>query len=383
MKKIIVIVMSVMLVAFALVAGCGGGGGTATVSGSTPVTISLGLAAPVPRAEAAAKVARDIPLDVVSLRVTVTAPDMITIIRIIDVSGGSLTSVTLDVPNGLNRHFVVEGLDAAGNVLYRGEVFADLNGTPVPLTVQMISVDSPPNFAGIEGVSSATTNSLTLMWRPGSDNITPPERIQYLIYMSTTPGGQNLSTPSFRPGVGAQPVNGLLTFVIGNLTPGTTYYFKIRAMDERGNVDLNAVEKSGTTLIPGVTPPPPPPPPPPASQFIDFTPSGGSIVAYFDLTFSVVNNGNIPAYNVPIWVLTDPGVVGAGAECEEFNGRNMNPGTPLQFTAFLFFNQNYLIVIDPKNAFAESNESNNVACGGAFCKTPPPLPKQCFVGAAP
>ncbi|TAN38529.1 MAG: hypothetical protein EPN25_13440 [Nitrospirae bacterium] len=380
MKRIIVIVMSVMLVALALVAGCGGGGGSATVSGSTPVTISLGLAAPVPRAEAAAKVARDIPLDVVSLRITVTAPDMITIIRIVDVSGGSLASVVLDVPNGLNRHFVVEGLDAAGNVLYRGEVFADLNGTPVPLTVHMVSVDAPPAFPGIEGVISPTTSSLSLIWRPGSDNITPPERIQYLIYMSTTPGGQDMANPSFRPGPGLLPANGLLTYVINNLAPGTTYYFKIRAMDERGNIDPNAVEKSGTTLIPGVTPPPPPPPPP--GQFIDFTPSNGSIVAYFDLTFSVVNNGNVPAYNVPIWVLSDPGVTSFGPECVEFNGRNMNPGKPLQFTAFIFFNGNYLIVVDPKNAFAESSESNNVACGGAFCKNPPLLPRQC-VGAGP
>jgi hypothetical protein len=69
--------------------------------------------------------------------------------------------------------------------------------------------------------------------------------------------------------------------------------------------------------------------------------------------------------------------------CQSFNAHSLNPGNPVQFTVPYVFFPNYLIVVDPKNTFAESNESNNTACGGTFCKNPPAIPKQCISVSTP
>ncbi|VAX33567.1 hypothetical protein MNBD_NITROSPIRAE03-1875, partial [hydrothermal vent metagenome] len=66
--------------------------------------------------------------------------------------------------------------------------------------------------------------------------------IVYLIYISTTPAGENFLTPNYTTAAGAT------SFSVTGLTTSTTYYFVVRAMDEAGNVDTNTVEVSATTL---------------------------------------------------------------------------------------------------------------------------------------
>lgn len=78
-----------------------------------------------------------IPVWVKYIRVTVDAPDMTTIIKTVNVQGQSEVVITLEVPNGLNRHFTVVALSLYGTPLNRGEAFTDLNGEPVTLMVNM------------------------------------------------------------------------------------------------------------------------------------------------------------------------------------------------------------------------------------------------------
>ncbi|MEW6053755.1 MAG: fibronectin type III domain-containing protein [Nitrospirota bacterium] len=234
---------------------CGGGGGSASfTSGKTKVTINLGET----RTGAGGlfvKASSTIPTNVTSIRFSITAPDMAEISETVQVAGQSTVSKQFDVPNGPNRNFVVEAINDAlsppDNVTYRGETYANLDGNPVALFIVMVSTDSvPPAFGGLVSATATSTTSVELVWAPASDNVTPQANIQYLIYMATSSGAQNFSAPSFVTPQGATSLT-----VIG-LNPSTTYYFVVRAKDERGLIDTNVTEKSATTLSPPDTTPP-------------------------------------------------------------------------------------------------------------------------------
>ncbi len=96
---------------------------------------------------------------------------------------------------------------------------------------------TPPTFAGIESVTDdGTGTSLTLSWSSASDTATP---VTYNIYRSTTPGGQDFSTPTYCNVTET-------TFQDTGLTEGTMYYYVVRAVDNAYNEDSNTVEMSGT-----------------------------------------------------------------------------------------------------------------------------------------
>ena len=251
MKKLLTtILFSLLLTANFLSCGGGGGGSTSTgETGKTKVTINLGETKTV--SSGLLKSASSIPAAIASIRFTISAPDMAAIVRVIAVSGSAGISETFEVPMGSNRFFLIEALDADGNVLFQGSMYANLSGSSVDLTITMISVEGiAPLFSGLSGIDSVTTTSMALSWLPATDNITPSERIQYLIYISATPGGQNFTNPNFVSDMGAA------SYTITGLNPDTTYYIVVRAKDEAGNIDGNTVEESATTLMPPDVAPP-------------------------------------------------------------------------------------------------------------------------------
>lgn len=229
-----------------ILTGCGGGGGSAVVStGSTMVTLKFGQARTVSQTGELQRTASAIPAHIRQVKITIAAPDIVKIERMVEVAGKDSVTESFDVPNGLNRLFLVEGLDEGGVVLYRGEAYANLAGTPLALAITMISSDPlPPAFNGLSGISGVTSSSVVLTWQPSVDTVTPPERVQYLIYMATSRGAQNFSQPTFTT------LPGRTSLEVTGLAPGTVYYFVVRAMDEKGNVDANTVELSARTLIP-------------------------------------------------------------------------------------------------------------------------------------
>lgn len=251
MKKILIIALLALLT---VNMNCGGGGTSSDSSAKTALTINLGEvrdASSLSTSERGMVSTSSIPPHVVSIRITISAPDMPTIVEIIPTAGLTSISVTIEVPNGSNRHIVVEALNDTGGVLYRGETYVDLDGTPVSVPITMVSADPvPPTFAGISDITSITQTSMVLSWSPATDNVTPQNKIQYLIYMATTSGGQNFSMPSFTTSLGAT------SYMVAGLNPNTTYYYVVLAMDEVGNKSTTIVEASGTTL-----PPPDPTPP--------------------------------------------------------------------------------------------------------------------------
>lgn len=245
MKRLLMILVSALLVT-----GFNGCGSPDTKSGTSAVTINLGE---TKTASPSGKIlgASSIPTTVVSVRFTISASDMATIERTVFVEGRTSISETFDVPNGANRHFLVEVMDASGNVLYRGDAYANLDGAPISIAIPMVSADTtPPTFGGLVSATSTSSTDISLSWSAATDDVTASSNMVYLIYMSTTSGGENFASPSFTTQAGAT------SFTATGLSPATTYYFVARAKDEAGNIDANTVEKPATTLSPPDTTPP-------------------------------------------------------------------------------------------------------------------------------
>ncbi len=233
LKHLCLIVFSLML------ASCGNNSGE---YGKTTVTINLGQKAGI--AGAASAPARAIPASVSYIRFHISAPDISPIEQISDITAIETVEEIFDVPNGPDRHFEVFAYDNSGALLYYGDTYADLAGTPVDITIMMVNADvTAPVFDGAATATTVSSTEIDLSWTAATDDVTPQQNIVYLIYISTTSGGQDFQIPqSFTTSPGAT------TYSVTGLTSSTTYYFVVRAKDEAGNVDNNSMELSATTL---------------------------------------------------------------------------------------------------------------------------------------
>lgn len=255
MKKILILMIT-LLALLTVNMNCGGGGSSTDASATTMVTINLGEVRDVSSLSVSGTgivSTSSIPPHVVSIRITISAPDMPTIQEIIPTAGLTSLSVTIEVPNGLNRLIKVEALNAAGNVLYSAQTYFNANGEPFTLDIWMAAETTPPEFAGLSDISSITQTSMVLSWTPATDNVTPQNRIQYLIYMALSSEALSIeefdfSSPSFTTPLGAT------SYTVTGLNPDTTYKYNVKAMDEVGNKDDNTVQMEATTLAPPAPP---------------------------------------------------------------------------------------------------------------------------------
>lgn len=259
-------ILFTVLFLFALTAGCGGDGGSGSGTvGTSMVQIHMGdrgrsaritvekfpLLAKAGRLVRAildaATASAAIPSDITHIVFTISAPDMTTITRDIPVAGKSSISESFVVPNGANRRFLVEALYRE-TVHYRKETFANLDGRPLTLVMDMEDVD-PPSFRGVTAATAQSSSRIDLSWEPATDNVTPASQLTYLVYMASSAGGQNFQAPSFTTAPGAT------SYSVTGLNPATTYYFVVRCSDG-GTRDANSVEVSATTMKVADTSPP-------------------------------------------------------------------------------------------------------------------------------
>ena len=147
---------------------------------------------------------------------------------------GATTYQATGLISGTTYYFVVRARDEAGNI--------DTN------TVERSSAadGAAPAFSGLSSASTATAGVVSLSWTAATDDVTPPESMVYLIYLSATGGGQNYTVPTYTTSAGAT------SYQATGLTSGTTYYFVVRARDATGNIDTNTVE--GNAQADGVAP---------------------------------------------------------------------------------------------------------------------------------
>ncbi|MGZ3416479.1 MAG: fibronectin type III domain-containing protein [Polyangiales bacterium] len=107
---------------------------------------------------------------------------------------------------------------------------------------------TPPTFGGITMATGIEESKVAVTWDPASDDTSPVTRIAYRVYASA-PGG---STVDYSAPI-ATSVSGATSVKVLGLTPGASYVFGVRAVDEAGNEDKN--EKTATASTTDSTPP--------------------------------------------------------------------------------------------------------------------------------
>ena len=282
--------------------------------------------------------AASIPSIVTDVRVAVFAADMATITTIVPVAGLPDVTITLEVPNGLARTFSVEGLDASGTKNYSGFTTVDLTGDPVTLTITLtlppinVTPDAAaPTFAGLLSASVVSLSSTTLTWSAATDNVSASANITYLVYQSTTPGGEVFTAPTYTVPVGAT------SFGVANLIPGTTYYFVVRAMDQAGNIDTNTAEFS-------------------------FVYPGRYVNAATGIDVTGCGTQASPCRSIDVALSLSPGnegiFVSAGTYTVPVNGLILKPGTQLACVG-----PNYTTVINPSTTVSISGNQGALIDG--------------------
>ena len=144
--------------------------------------------------------------------------------------GTSTTYIVTNLTNGTQYAFRVRAVNSAGN----GAASASVTGTPVKTVV---APGAPTGLTATPG-----NGQITLNWTAPSGPITRYEYTQDDGTTWTSTGGTST------------------TYIVTNLTNGTQYTFKVRAVNSAGNGAASA----SVTATPVFSAPPPPPPPPPA-----------------------------------------------------------------------------------------------------------------------
>jgi hypothetical protein len=107
-----------------------------------------------------------------------------------------------------------------------------------------------PSFAGLKSattcipgpIGSGRMTRYTLKWDAATDDATTQEKLVYLVYQATAPGGEDFTAPTYTAR------HGVTTFHTPKLSTTETFYFVVRARDRAGNVDQNKVERQGVNL---------------------------------------------------------------------------------------------------------------------------------------
>ncbi len=105
----------------------------------------------------------------------------------------------------------------------------------------------PPVFTSAPVASQQGLSDVFVDWENAVDDVDEANDLVYEVYVATSPGGYNFTTPAAT----TQP--GLTEATISELIPGTTYYFTIRAVDQAGN-EGDSGEASDTTVADTIAP---------------------------------------------------------------------------------------------------------------------------------
>jgi len=180
-----------------------------------------------------------VPLNAVITAAFSEAMDPATIDDVSFTISGITGTVTYNAP-GRTATFAPAGLLASSTTYTATITTAARSANNVPLaqdhlwsfTTGIVSDTAPPVFAGIDSLAPVTLSSSQLSWLAAADDMTPVANIVYLVSQSTTSG-----VFASEPAVVTAP--GATSYLATGLVPGVTYYFKVNARDEAGNVDTN------------------------------------------------------------------------------------------------------------------------------------------------
>ena len=182
------------------------------------------------------------PSDVDEIHFEISAPDIQTQTRTVP-AGQAPIGVDFTLEPGPVRRIKVQAFNDAASLIYSGTKYTDIIDGVLVTGVGMVSTtdDTPPVFTGLGNAVAVSDSYVLLSWQPATDGGSPDDKAIYLVYMSTTDGSFDYSSPSYTSETGET------SLLVTNLDPGTTYYFVVRAMDRAGNIALNTSQQSVTT----------------------------------------------------------------------------------------------------------------------------------------
>jgi hypothetical protein len=144
--------------------GCAGSGGSSSTNIGDKTTVSINLGQTKSGSSGEKHMNEGIPPDVAKIVFTISASDMPTIIDDVPVSGRTSVTESFSIKSGNGRHFLAEARDNAGALLFSGSTTADLNGTPLALTIYMSAVDTaPPTVISTDPAPEATGVPVTTL----------------------------------------------------------------------------------------------------------------------------------------------------------------------------------------------------------------------------
>ncbi|HWJ02723.1 MAG TPA: cytochrome c3 family protein, partial [Verrucomicrobiae bacterium] len=152
-----------------------------------------------------------------------------------------LTTAVLDSTVYKYQWDVIKDSDGSTSVSVSGTDVAGNNGTTIT-SGSTIAIDSTANAPSLDS-AVPSTNQVDLAWSTAQTDID-----HYEVHRSTTNG--------FTPAAGTL-VNGSVTgttYPDGGLSQGTTYYYKIIAIDKAGNISLPSNQLSAQTLVDSTPP---------------------------------------------------------------------------------------------------------------------------------
>ena len=97
-----------------------------------------------------------------------------------------------------------------------------------------------PEFAGAMEAVSDGSDAVVLRWPRAVDD-TPAGSMRYQVYIATSPGAQDYSSPD-------ATVVGVTSLRVTRLTEATTYHFVVRARDAAAQTECNTVEVTATPV---------------------------------------------------------------------------------------------------------------------------------------
>lgn len=185
---------------------------------------------------------------------------------------GATSFTTDDLPVG-TYYFRVKALDQKGNYSTDGGVELSASSTGGGGGSPDVTA---PVFAGLVSASTgALSGEVDLVWAAATDNVTAQGNIVYEVHYSSNPGDPFSVRWVTAPGATSVTISGLFA--------ATTYYFRVRARDEAGNVDANAVELSAVSGFSAGD----------APQIVNVVPvSGTTITATSTISFDVIDLTN-------------------------------------------------------------------------------------------
>lgn len=147
-------------------------------------------------------VAAGIPATVKNITITVTAANMATINRNIQIAGQQEVTDTFEVPNGTGRLFSIHALDLSGKSIYSAETLRDLQGLPVEIFFHMSSdfLNVMP-IAGAHGSISPSNQQLVGRGTTAQFTISPDSGYEIISPVGGTCPQGNLDGSTYTTGV--------------------------------------------------------------------------------------------------------------------------------------------------------------------------------------